>query len=160
MDRLPNRKTPRASVAWTIAAALLTSGGCATVPHSADNSLDVILAAPEPQVRAAFVRVLTESGYKVVQGAEGTAVIRTGYREEIRNYDWLYRTRFGVNRSKVTVVLIPEGDAATRVSVRVWYEGKAGDWMPLASAWVEYEAALPQSAENTVRLVKHALGLL
>jgi len=65
-----------------------------------------------------------------------------------------------VNRSKVTVILIPEGDTATRVSVQVWYEGKAGEWMPLIGSWVAYEAALPQSAANTIRLVKNELGLL
>lgn len=165
MDRLLTQKRSRrkalcASASWAIATILLIPSGCATAPQSAGNSLDVILEAPEAQVRAAFARVLTEGGYEVVQGAEGDAAIRTGYREEISNYNWLYRTRFGVNRSKVTVVLIPEGETATRVSVRVWYEGKAGEWMPLASSWVEYEAALPQSAANTIRLVKNALGLL
>lgn len=154
------QQTLRVSASWTIAIALLASAGCATAPQPTGNSLDVILDAPEAQVRAAFVRVLTDGGYEVVQGAEGDAAIRTGYREEISSYNWLYRTRFGVNRSKVTVVLIPEGETATRVSVRVWYEGKAGEWMPLGSSWVEYEAALPQSAANTIRLVKNELGLL
>jgi hypothetical protein len=142
-------------------ACLLVVAGCAATPQQpAGNSQDVTLEAPETQVRAAFVRVLTEGGYDVMRGTDGDAAIRTGYREEISNYNWLYRTQFGVNRSKVTVTLIPESETTTRVSVQVMYEGKEGEWMPLTGSWVPYDAALPQSAANTIRLVKNALGLL
>jgi hypothetical protein len=142
-------------------AGLLVVAGCAAAPQQPPgNSQDILLEAPEAQVRAAFVRVLTEGGYDVVRGADGDEAIRTGYREEISSYNWLYRAQFGVNRSKVTVTLIPESETATRVSVQVMYEGKAGEWMPLTGSWVPYDAALPQSAANTIRLVKNALGLL
>jgi len=147
--------------AWAIVAGLLVLAGCSAAPiQPIGNSQDVILEAPEAQVRAAFVRVLTDGGYDVERGAQDDPAIRTGYREEIGNYNWLYRTQFGVNRSKVTVTLTPEGDTATRVTVQVWYEGKSGEWMPLTGSWVPYDAAVAQSAANTIRLVKNALGLL
>lgn len=147
---------------WVLLIGLLVLTGCAAAPQPqpAGNSQDVILEAPEAQVRAAFVRVLTEGGYDVERGAQDDSAIRTGYREEIGNYNWLYRTQFGVNRSKVAVTLTPEGETATRVTVQVWYEGKSGEWMPLTGSWVPYDAALPQSAANTIRLVKNELGLL
>jgi hypothetical protein len=122
--------------------------------------MDVILDAPEAKVRAAFVRVLTDGGYDIESGADGDPAIRTGYRTEIGIYNWLYRSRFGVNRSKVAVTLTSEGDAATRVTVQVWSEGRDGEWMPLAGSWVAYDTAVPQSAANTIRLVKNELGLL
>lgn len=151
------RTVPR----WMIGVALLASAGCsaATVTPSAD-SLDVLLEAPEAKVRAAFLRVLTEGGYDVERGTGGEPAIRTGYRQEIPHYNWLYVSRFGVIRSKVTVTLVPEGDTATRVTVQVWSEGKDGEWMPLADSWVSYDTAIPQSAANTIRLVKNELGLL
>jgi hypothetical protein len=145
---------------WAVTAILLISAGCATAPEPPTHSLSVLLEAPEARVRAAFIHVLTEGGYEVVRGTEGSGAIRTSYRQEVSNHNWLYRARFGVNRSKVTVILIPEGETATRVDVEVLYEGKSGEWMPLFRSWVPYEAALPQSAEHTIRLVKRELGLL
>lgn len=146
---------------WTILAGLLIVAGCAAAPQQpAGNSQDVILEAPEAKVREAFVRVLTDGGYEVVQGENGEATLQTGYREEISSYNWLYRTQFGVNRSKVTVTLTPESETSTRVNVQVMYEGKEGEWMPLTGDWVPYDASLPQSAANTIRLVKNELGLL
>jgi len=144
---------------WIPLVGLLVLTGCAAA-QPAGNSQDVILEAPEAQVRAAFVRVLTDGGYDVKRGAQDDSAIQTGYREEISNYNWLYRTRFGVNRSKVTVTLTPESETTTRVTVQVMYEGRNGEWMPLASSWVPYDAAVPQSAANTIRLVKNELGLL
>ena len=155
------RQATRTVRRWTALACLLAAAGCsaATVTPASD-SLDVMLEAPEAKVRAAFVRVLTDGGYDVERGADGDSSIRTGYRTEIGNYNWLYRTQFGVNRSKVTVTLSPDGDTATRVTVQVWSEGKDGEWMPLAGSWVSYDTAIPQSAANTIRLVKNELGLL
>lgn len=144
---------------WVALAGLLLAG-CAADPQPVANSEDVILEAPEAQVRAAFVRVLTEGGYDVEKGKDDDAMLETGYRQEISNYNWLYRSRFGVNRSKVAVTLTRESETATRVTVHVMYEGRNGEWMPLASSWVPYDAAVPQSAANTIRLVKNALGLL
>jgi hypothetical protein len=144
---------------WTLAGLLLA--GCTTTPVQPEgNPADVILEAPAAKVREAFVKVLTEGGYEVVRGAGGDSEIKTGYRREISNHNWLYTSRFGVLRSKVTVTLSPEGDTATRVRVQVWSEGKSGEWMPLAGSWVPYDAAVPQSAANTIRLVKNELGLL
>jgi hypothetical protein len=143
-----------------VALAGLLLAGCAADPQPVANSEDVILEAPEAQVRAAFVRVLTEGGYDVEKGKDDDAMLETGYRQEISNYNWLYRSRFGVNRSKVAVTLTRESETATRVTVHVMYEGRNGEWMPLASSWVPYDAAVPQSAANTIRLVKNALGLL
>lgn len=145
---------------WVFSIGLLVLTGCAAAPQPAGNSQDVILEAPEAQVRAAFVHVLTEGGYDVEEGKDDKTTLRTGYREEISNYNWLYRTRFGVNRSRVTVTLTPENETATRVTVQVMYEGRNGEWIPLASSWVPYDAAVPQSAANTIRLVKNELGLL
>ena len=155
------RHALRTRLPWTVLAGLLVLAGCAAAPQQpSGNSQDVILEAPEAQVRAAFVRVLTDGGYDVVRGTDSNAAIRTGYREETGSYNWLYRTQFGVNRSKVTVTLLPESETATRVNVQVMYEGKEGEWMPLAGSWVPYDAALPQSAVTTIRLVKNVLGLL
>ena len=145
---------------WAVLACLLTAGCSAATVTPASDSLDVMLEAPEAKVRAAFVRVLTDGGYDVGPRAEGDSAIYTGYRTEIGNYTWLYRTLFGVNRSKVTVALAAEGDTATRVTVQVWSEGKDGEWMPLVGSWVAYDTAVPQSAANTIRLVKNELGLL
>ncbi len=146
---------------WVALVSLLAATGCsaATVTPATD-SLDVMLEAPEAKVRAAFVRVLTDGGYDVERGDGGDSAISTGYRTEIGNYNWLYRTQFGVNRSKVIVNLSAEGDTATRVTVQVWSEGKDGEWMPLVGSWVAYDTAVPQSAANTIRLVKNELGLL
>ncbi len=155
------RQAIRTGQRWAVLGCLLVAAGCsaATVTPATD-SLDVILDAPEAKVRAAFVRVLTDGGYDVERDDGGDSSIRTGYRTEIGNYNWLYRTQFGVNRSKVAVTVSPEGDAATRVTVQVWSEGKDGEWMPLVGSWVGYDTALPQSAANTIRLVKNELGLL
>lgn len=155
------RHAPRTHSPWTVLAGLMVVAGCTAVSQQpTGNSLDVILEAPEMRVRAAFVQVLTDGGYDLMRGPDGETAIRTGYREEMSTYNWLYRTPFGVNRSKVTVTLLPESDTATRVSVHVMYEGREDEWMPLAGSWVAYDAALPQSAANTIRLVKNALGLL
>ncbi len=156
MHRMPRTRSP-----WIILLGLLVVAGCTAAPVQPTGNLqDVILEASEAQVRAAFVRVLTEGGYDVEKGTDDATTLQTSYREEISSYNWLYRTQFGVNRSKVTVTLIPESETATRVTVHVMYEGRSGEWMPLASSWVPYDAAVPQNAANTIQLVKNALGLL
>lgn len=145
---------------WTLTGLLLLTGCSAAPAQPEGNSTDMILEAPAAKVREAFVKVLRERGYDVERGADGDSDIRTGYRREISNHNWLYLSRFGVLRSKVTVTLFPEGDTATRVRVQVWSEGKSGEWMPLAGSWVPYDASVPQSAANTIRLVKNELDLL
>ena len=154
-------QTLRTASPWITLTGLLLVTGCAAAPvQPAENTQDVILEAPEAKVRDAFVRVLTEGGYDVEKGKDDETSLQTGYRQEISNYNWLYRTRFGVNRSRVTVTLTPESETATRVTVQVWYEGKSGEWIPLTGSWVPYDAAVAQSAANTIRLVKNELGLL
>lgn len=154
------RQTLSTASQWAVLACLLTAGCSTATPPPSSDSLDMMLDAPEAKVRAAFDRVLTDGGYDIEPVVDGDSAIRTGYRTEIGNYNWLYRTLFGVNRSKVAVTLSPEGDAVTRVTVQVWSEGKDGEWMPLVGSWVSYDTAVPQSAANTIRLVKNELGLL
>ncbi|MBM4120610.1 MAG: hypothetical protein ACKOBZ_05170 [Nitrospira sp.] len=136
-------------------------GSCSATPaQPSASTADVILEAPASAVRHALVEVLTQGGYEVERDANSDSEIRTGYRKEISNYNWLYTSRFGIMRSKVTVTLAAEDETSTRITVQVWYEGKSGDWMPLTSSWVPYDAAVPQSAANTIQLVKNELGLL
>jgi hypothetical protein len=101
--------------------------------------------------------MLVEQGYCLRETNEEAQIISTGYREEIDSiWDWLLDFRFGVNRSRVDIALIPEGEHATLVSVYVTAEGKDS----LFTAWRPYEPSLPQSAHNQLRLLKNALSLL
>ncbi|HET8722005.1 MAG TPA: hypothetical protein VFM24_08250 [Nitrospira sp.] len=138
------------------AVAVLTAAACAgqLVPHEPDV-IDVTLAAPTDQVRAAVVRVLTDGGYDVEQEDEQN--FSTGYRQEIRSpWDGLLRWRFGTGRSRVNAVVTAADDLNTRLRLHVHYEGKDG----LFTRWEESPTALPQSAENQLRLIKNALQLL
>ena len=73
---------------WVFSIGLLVLTGCAAVPQPAGNSQDVILEAPEAQVRAAFVRVLTDGGYDVEKGKDDETALQTGYRQEIHSYSY------------------------------------------------------------------------
>lgn len=150
--------SPTRVAAW-LSLAILTAG-CSTFPppHELDSA-EITLAASESQVRAAVIQVLAEEGYSIQQGqGDGkTPVLRTGYREEMDSpVDLLHRSRFGKNRSKIEVTLIPENDHRTRLTIRVAYEGKDS----LFSSWEPYVPTLPQSAVNHIRLIKNALDLL
>lgn len=137
-------------------AALMVS--CATTrPPGGRDSVESVLVAPQDQVRAAVIQVLTEAGYEVGGEDQPVRDLSTGYRQEIDSpWDWLLFYRFGVSRSRVEATIIPENETATRLIVQVTYEGKDS----LFASWRLYETPLPQSAANHLRLVKKALGLL
>ena len=138
------------------ALALLAAAACAgqPIPHDPDV-IDVTLAAPTDQVKAAVIQVLTDGGYDVEQ--EDDQNLATGYREEIRSpWDGLLRWRFGTGRSRVNAVVTAADDLSTRLRLHVHYEGKDG----LFTRWEESPTALPQSAEHQLRLIKNALRLL
>ena len=140
---------------YVAAVAVLTAAACAgqPIPHEPDV-IDVTLAAPTEQVRAAVVRVLTDGGYDVEQ--EDDQNLSTGYRQEIRGpWDGLLRWRFGTERSRVNAVVTADG-FSTRLRLHVHYEGKDG----LFTRWEDSPTALPQSAEHQLRLIKNALHLL
>ena len=135
---------------------LLASAACAgpPIPHEPDV-IDVTLPAPADQVRSAVVQVLTEGGYEVEQDNEQN--LKTGYREEIRSpWDGLLRWRFGTGRSRVDAVVTIADEQSSRLRLHVLYEGKDG----LFTRWEESPTALPQSAENQLRLIKNALHIL
>jgi hypothetical protein len=138
------------------AVSLLAGAACAgpSIPHEPDV-LDVTLPAPTEQVRTAVIQVLTEGGYDVEQ--EDDQNLRTGYREEIRSpWDGLLHWRFGTGRSRVNAVVTAADDQSTRLRLHVQYEGKDG----LFTRWEESPTALPQSAENQLRLIKNTLRIL
>lgn len=153
---------PRPSVGlsrWLPVIALCAlAAGCASLGTQKDaDQAQAILPMPEMKVRTAVIQVLQGEGYLVSQGEEGGPALTTGYRQEIDSpVDWMLRRRFGTGRSRVDVTLVPEGDTATRLTIQVIYEGKDG----LLESWTPYPTPLPQSAENQLRLVKNALGLL
>jgi hypothetical protein len=117
--------------------------------------VDVTLPAATDQVRAVVIKVLTDGGYDVKQ--EDDQNLATGYREEIHSvWDGLLRWRFGTGRSRVNAVVTAADDQTTRLRLNVQYEGKDG----LFTRWEESPTALPQSAENQLRLIKNALHIL
>ncbi len=156
MVRFPRRGLHRRAAA--VLAALALSAACAsTTSRPPSDTADAILLLPVEQVRTAAVQVLLDQGYELQLSDDTDRVISTRYREEIEGpWDWLLHARFGVNRSRVDIALIPEGDHATLVSIYVSAYGKDS----LFAGWRPYETPLPQSAGNQLRLLKNALGLL
>ena len=138
------------------ACSLLASAACAGPPIFYEpDVVDVTLPAATDQVRTAVIKVLTDRGYDVEQ--EDDQSLTTGYREEIRTiWDGLLRWRFGTGRSRVDAVMTAADEQNTRLRLHVHYEGKDG----LFTRWEESPTALPQSAENQLRLIKNALHLL
>lgn len=117
--------------------------------------IDVTLPAPADQVRTAVIQVLTDGGYEVE--LEGDEHLKTGYRQEIRGpWDGLLRWRFGTGRSRVNAVVTAADERTSRLRLDVQYEGKDG----LFTRWEESPTALPQSAQNQLRLIKNALHIL
>jgi hypothetical protein len=145
------------SLRLAILAPLLASAlACAgpAMPHDPDV-IDVTLPVPADRVKTAVVQVLTDGGYDVDRKDDQT--LTTGYREEIPGpWDWLWRWRFGTGRSRVEANVTPDTDQTTRLRLSVQYEGKDG----LFTRWEDSPTALPQSAENQLRLIKNALQLL
>lgn len=135
-----------------LASALACAGPA--MPHDPDV-IDVTLPVPADRVKTAVVQVLTDGGYDVDRKDDQT--LTTGYREEIPGpWDWLWRWRFGTGRSRVEANVTPDTDQTTRLRLTVQYEGKDG----LFTRWEDSPTALPQSAENQLRLIKNALQLL
>ena len=138
------------------ALSLLASASCAgpPIPHDPDV-VDVTLPVPAEQVRTAVAQVLTDGGYEVEQ--EEGQNLTTGYREEIGGpWDALLRWRLGTGRSRVNALVTATDEQTARLRLQVQYEGKDG----LFTKWEDSPTALPQNAENQLRLIKNALHLL
>jgi hypothetical protein len=139
-----------------LASLIVATVSCAgpPIPHEADV-IDVTLPAPAEQVRTVLVQVLEDGGYDV--DWQDDQNLTTGYREEIHGpWDWLLRSRFGTGRSRVDALVTPATEQDTRVRLHVQYEGKDG----IFTRWEDSPIALPQSAENQLRLIKNALHIL
>jgi len=130
--------------------------GCSSVPrpHVADI-IDVTLPASDERVKTAVAQVLTDGGYDVDWTDEQT--LTTSYREETGGpWNWLYRWRFGTIKSRVDARVTPSTEEITRLRLEVLSEGKDG----IFTSWEEVQSALPQNAENQLRLIKNALQIL
>lgn len=139
-------------LAFLVASALACAGPA--MQHDPDV-IDVTLPAPADRVKTAVVHVLMNGGYDVDREDEQT--LSTDYREEIPGpWDWLLRWRFGTGRSRVEANVTPATEQTTRLRLTVQYEGKDG----LFTRWEDSPTALPQSAENQLRLIKNALQIL
>lgn len=139
-----------------LAALILSMAACAgpPIPHEPDI-VDTVLSAPADKVRDAVVQVLTDGGYNVDRKDNGN--LTTGYRTEIGGpWDWLLRWRFGIGRSRVEALVEPAGEQSSRLRLHVQYEGKDG----IMTRWEDSPTALPQSADNQLRLIKNALKIL
>ncbi len=130
--------------------------GCSSMPRSYEpDMIDVTLPASANQVKTAVTDVLTRGGYDVDWKDEQT--VSTSYREEAGGpWDWLYRWRFGTIKSRVEAQVTPSSELATRLRLQVLTEGKDG----IFTSWDDVQSALPQSAENQLRLIKNALHIL
>ena len=139
-----------------VASFLALTLGCAgpLMPHDPDV-IDVTLPAPADRVTNVVVQILTDGGYAVDR--EDDQTLTTGYRKEIPGpWDWLWRWRFGTGRSRVEANVTTATEQTTRLRLSVQYEGKDG----LFTQWEDSPTALPQSAENQLRLIKNALQIL
>jgi hypothetical protein len=139
-----------------LALSLLGSMACAgpPIPHDPDV-IDVTLPASAADVRTAVIQVLTDGGYEVDR--EDDQNVTTGYRKEISGpWDGLLRWRFGTGKSRIDALVTPADEQNTRLRLHVQYEGKDG----IFTRWEDSPTALPQSAENQLRLIKNALHIL
>ena len=139
-----------------VASLIVATVSCAgpPIPHDPDV-VDVTLPAPVEQVRVVVIQVLEDGGYEVDQTDDED--LTTGYRQEIRGpWDWLLRWRFATGRSRVDALVTSSTEQETRLRLHVLYEGKDG----LFTQWEDSPTALPQSAENQLRLIKNALHIL
>lgn len=137
-----------------VASTLLLSCSGAPRPLPPDR-VETRLPAPLDQVKTALTQVLTDGGYDVNWDDERT--LTTGYREEMHGpWDWLYRWRFGTIKSRVQASVASNTEYSTLLHLEVLSEGKDG----IFTSWDDVQSALPQSAENQLRLLKNALRLL
>ncbi|MCG3778352.1 MAG: hypothetical protein JW388_1070 [Nitrospira sp.] len=124
------------------------------IPHAPDL-VDITLPASANRVTTAVIQILTEGGYRV-ESTDGQN-LTTGYREEISGpWNWLLQWRFGTGRSRVEAMVTPTSESSSRLHLNVLYEGKDG----LFTQWEDSPTALPQSAQNQLRLIKNALQIL
>jgi hypothetical protein len=140
----------------SLALLVISTSGCAgpPIPHEPDV-IDVTLPAPADRVKTAVMQVLAEGGYDVDRKDDES--LTTGYRDEISGpWDWLLRWRFGTGRSRVEALVTPASEQSSRLRLNVLYEGKDG----IFTRWEDSPTALPQSAQNQLRLIKNALQLL
>jgi hypothetical protein len=136
-------------------AAVLTLG-CATAGPTPDTA-ESVLAAPADQVKMALIQVLREGGYEVDEDDFEELKLETPYRQEmVAPWNWILKRRFGVSRTWLEATIKAESDTTTRLTIQVTHEGKDS----LFTSWKPYETPLRQSADNQIRLVRNALGLL
>lgn len=130
--------------------------GCSGVPHSLPADLiETRLAAPLDTVKTALTQILTDGGYEVDWKNDST--LETSYREEMNGPgNWLYRWRFGTIKSRVNATVTAADEQNTALKLEVMSEGKDG----IFTSWDQAPSALPQGAENQLRLIKNALRLL
>lgn len=96
-----------------------------------------------------------DGGYDVDRRDDET--LTTSYREEMRGpWDWLLRWRFGTGKSRVDALVTEAAEQTTRLRLHVQYESKDG----IFTRWENSPTALPQSAENQLRLIKNVLQIL
>jgi hypothetical protein len=140
-------------------AAVVLLLGCAG-PNGAlsgSDSADATLPVEPQKVRAALIEILTANGYTVHEEESNGRVLTTDYRDETDSpWDWMLRRRFGVGRSLLVATILPEETTMTRLSIQVTYEEKNRIW----HTWRAAPPPVPLSAENQVRLLKNALGVL
>lgn len=131
--------------------------GCSHVPPRSyePDVIDVTLPASTEQVKTALTQVLKDGGYKV--DWRDAQTLTTSLREETRSpWDWLYLWRFGTIKSRVEAMVTPSTEEDARLRLQVLSEGKDG----LFTSWEDVQSALPQNAENELRLIKNALQIL
>jgi hypothetical protein len=140
----------------SLALVVMWASACAgpAIPYEPDV-IDVTLPASADRVSTTVIQVLTEGGYEIDRKNDEN--LTTGYRTEISGpWDWLLRWRFGTGRSCVEAMVIPVSEQSSRLRLHVRYESKDG----ILTRWEESPTALPQSAENQLRLIKNALQIL
>ena len=137
-----------------VTATLLMS--CSGSPHPLPTDLiETRLAAPLDSVKAALTQVLTDGGYDVDWKNDST--METSYREEMHGpWNWLYRWRFGTIKSRVNATVTAADGQNTALKLEVRSEGKDG----IFTSWDQIPSAIPQGADNQLRLIKNALQLL
>ncbi|MCC6139635.1 MAG: hypothetical protein IT389_03355 [Nitrospira sp.] len=137
-------------------ATMTLGAGCSGAPHPLPADLvETRLAAPLDSVKTALTQVLTDGGYEV--DWKNDASLETGYREEMHGpWNWLYRWRFGTIKSRVNATVAATDNHNTALKLEVQSEGKDG----IFTSWDQVPSALPQSANNQLRLIKNALQLL
>ena len=138
-----------------LVASILALSCSSTLHPLPDDRVETRLAAPIDQVKTALTRVLTEGGYEVDWNDDHT--LTAGYRDEMHGpWNWLYRWRFGTIKSRVQASVAAETEQSTGLKLEVFSEGKDG----IFTSWEDVQSALPQSADNQLRLIKNALKLL